>query len=116
MNKLIELKNAVKSKVLFRTEDGVNIFEGDEFWYVTTKGFNLWTKTCDSMSGGWYVNSKKVGDIPFSTKEAAENYILMNKLSLSLNDVFTIYPKCNKEHNFITSQALKLIQLAKSKL
>jgi hypothetical protein len=73
---------------LFTTEDGVDIFEGDEFWYVTTKGFKLWTKTCDSMSGGWAVNAKKVGDIPFSTKEAAEEYVLMKTPLLCLEDIF----------------------------
>ena len=100
-------------KVLFTTEDGVDIFEGDEFWYVTTKGFNLWTKTCDSMSGGWAVNAKKVGDIPFSTKEAAEEYILMNKPSqITLTDIKQWWLGSIYSDEILES----LIKLVKSKL
>lgn len=109
------LKSLVKSKVLFRTEDGVNIFEGDEFWYVTTKGFNLWTKTCDSMSGAWAVNAKRVGDIPFSTREAAEEYILMNKPCLSWKDVLKLTHKNGVNNITQTYKTKKLRDLVKEK-
>lgn len=51
---------------LFRTEDGIDIYEGDS--YVTMKQHGYGKKY-------------------FSTKEAAEEYILMNKPCLSINDL-----------------------------
>lgn len=77
MNKLIELKNAVKSKILFRTEDDVDIFEGDRVYSVTPN-------FCIGYSGS--LKYKPI-QLCFSTKEAVEEYILMNKPSLSINDV-----------------------------
>jgi len=102
----IDLTNAVKSKpILFTTEDGVDIFEGD-FSYFLTNNFVL--KNKDTYYGGgehsgWY----------FSTKEKAEKYILMNKPCLSLNDVGKFYKKLLDFSNG-NSQGLK--ELVKSKL
>lgn len=66
-------------KPLFISEDSKEIFEGDEFWFVNK---NLNFKPTKSKN---YVKNSRV--LYFSTKEAAENYILMNKPVLSLKDV-----------------------------
>ena len=65
---------------LFTTEDGVDIFEGDEYWKVLpNSNYGLHHLTC--------VDSDLQPSWTFSTKEAAEEYVLMNKPCLSINDV-----------------------------
>ena len=112
-------------KPLFTTEDGVDILpkEDGEFQYWSLK-LDSWkisnaphilnsnkiipTKTEDLLRG--------CNELRFSTREAAEEYILMNKPCLSLNDVFNIYPKLKRNSKTIwTKHALKLKELAKSK-
>lgn len=71
---------------LFTTEDGVDIFEGDEFYSTHKDGLGSILKyTGHSLENA----SKKQKDfVDFSTKEKAEEYILMNKPVLSLSDVW----------------------------
>lgn len=104
LNDLLKVKNP-----LFRTEDGVEIFEGDKTCWI-----NNWTVT---NFADWKRNNNEK-ELHFSTKEAAEEYILMNKPCLSLNDVFEVYPEFKKEDpvNKRTFHAEKLINLVKSKL
>jgi len=74
----------IKTKTpLFTTEDGVEIFEGDSFsWFcIHNEGWTAHNEIGNpsiSFSG----NAKT-----FSSKEKAEQYILMNKPCLSLNDI-----------------------------
>jgi hypothetical protein len=84
----VSLENAKHCKeILFKTEDGVDIYEGNKF---TTINKNLNIKTLQSFTGG-YISIPDNKHIGFSTKEKAEEYILMNKPCLSLNDVFNIF-------------------------
>lgn len=93
----------IKVEKLFITEDGVDIYEGDKYW----------------INDGWYRTIQKdtlrkylppnASDKAFSTKEAAEEYILMNKPCLSLDDVIN---KCGGGTNFED----ELLKLVKSKL
>lgn len=76
-----------KKQPLFTTEDGVEIFEND---YVAIVNLGNWIITDHIADSGWdkeynpnYGNTYK----RFSTKEAVEEYILMNKPCLSINDV-----------------------------
>ena len=70
-------------KVLFRTEDGVDIFEGDEVTSVNLD--TLKTHATTPVNTG---ESLKYGNYKhFSTKEAAEDYIIFNIPRLSINDV-----------------------------
>lgn len=69
-----------KIKVLFKTEDGVEIFEGDTYYKVVNKSFQL--LIMEKASKGESLKSKI-----FSTKEKAEEYIIMNKPCLTINDV-----------------------------
>lgn len=62
---------------LFKTEDGVDIYEGDHWVRVRLSDFSIL---------GIYGDA--IGTIKtFSTKEAAEEYILMNQPCLCLNDI-----------------------------
>ena len=71
---------------LFTTEDDVDIFEGDNFYSTR--------KDCSGIiikykGNSFEIASKKHKDfVDFSTKEKAEEYILMNKPVLSLSDVW----------------------------
>ena len=66
---------------LFTTEDGVDIFEGDYSYGVHNSKFDIVAIK--------HVNTVYVTDnfIEFSTKEKAEEYILMNKPCLSLKEI-----------------------------
>ena len=105
--------------ILFTTKDGVNIFKGNEYWFVVESEHSFLNSykplkhICD------WDNTEKppLGYVQFSTKEKAEEYILWNKPCLSLNDVASIYPGVNKNHsNTPSHQAERLKELVKSKI
>lgn len=97
----------IYKKPLFTTEDGVDIFKGNKYFTVGIKNVKHLFKIV-----GPYVNPKATeptGDILyFSTKEAAEEYILMNKPCLSINDLL------NRGFAFVDLKYLT--KLVKSKL
>lgn len=66
---------------LFITEDGKEIFKGDKFWFADKYKFSEGT-ACDSDIRPTLKH--------FSTKEAAENYVVCNKPCLSFHDVSKI--------------------------
>lgn len=68
---------------LFTTEDGVDIFEGGNCFPVT-KDFKLQKTYCDARLDG-----RSEYRLYFSTEQKAEEYILMNKPCLSLNDLYS---------------------------
>jgi hypothetical protein len=109
-----KLKDLKKSKQpLFTTEDGVDIYEYDAIWVVSSNFNTIYTTAFSNKYG----NSKTAYKIVFSNKKAAEEYILWNKPCLSLNDVASIYPGVNKNHsNTPSHQAERLKELVKSKL
>ena len=100
------LQTLIKWKQLFTTEDGVDIFKGDKYWKVNNY-LNLSNrqKATGSTSD---LNPAKY----FSTKEKAEEYILMNKPCLSLNDIenamdqtsYLISSKLNKFRDYLKSK------------
>jgi hypothetical protein len=108
INKILHIK-----KPLFTTEDGVDIFEGDDYFELLNleKIFKVKLEKNKILTSK---NSRKV----FSTKEAAEEYIFSNKPCLSLNDVAQVFVSINrKQYNgkyYI--QAEKIRKLVKSKL
>jgi hypothetical protein len=95
-------------KPLFTTEDGVDIFEDDDC-YIIHNWFPLKTKAFSNDCG----NTKTAYKFVFSTKEAAEEYILMNKPCLSINDVLSMNQWNLTETK--TSTTNKLKKLVKSK-
>ncbi len=76
----INLLTAKKAKQpLFKTADGVDIYEGDNWVRIRLSDFSIL---------GIYGDA--IGKIKtFSTKEAAEEYVIMNKPCLSINDIIT---------------------------
>ena len=69
---------------LFTTEDGVDIFEGDKYYPVNKTYWivNEPENTCKINYETYHKNTNN-----FSTKEKAEEYILMNKPVLSLKEI-----------------------------
>lgn len=97
--------NIKKSKpILFTTEDGVSIYEGDYYWYIRH----------DDTIGT--ANSSRPplpkGKATFSTIEAAKEYVLMNKPCLSIKDVSDIDAATESGKEFVQA----LIKKAKEKL
>lgn len=117
----VGINDVVKSEVLFRTEDDVEIRKGDEYWFVNLieddviiKLYNKWYLGKGVMYADTSFNPKKFKY--FSTEEAAREYLMWNKPVLSLKDVASIYPGINKNHNTPSHQAEQLKELVKSKL
>lgn len=98
---LINCKKLKQS--LFTTEDGVDIYENDRYYSIAIKDHDLHPKIKKLFNinkptlwkiAGPYINPKATEPtsdvLYFSTKEAAEEYILMNKPCLSINDLLKI--------------------------
>jgi hypothetical protein len=102
------VQKVVKPKPLFVTEDGVEVFKGQTFYEVCIY---------DAGKSSWCPIAESVLHEPpyaafyryFSTKEAAEEYILLNKPCLSVNDLKGLW--CLER---VSVEELK--ELAKSKL
>lgn len=82
--------------ILFRTEDGVDIKLGDSYFVVENvlllpmPSTNIREFSCNDSSVYLNFVNKPYFKI-FSTKEAAEEYVIMNKPCLSLKDVLESY-------------------------
>lgn len=104
---------------LFTTEDGVNLYsDKDEVFSIERGCFELfhtyYGKSICTYINGWYsqqfnnlthsahehsdavIKDIKEKFIFFSTKEKAEEYILMNKPCLSLNDLLSVWSSQNQ--------------------
>lgn len=119
ISKTIEnIKHA--KKPLFTTEDGVEISKGDSVWSVN---INDWCyRGGFSADDSWNQKQAKFnGYLYFSTEEKAQEYILMNKPMLSLNDLLDVwgvgaeYPQ-QKEHYKKSDLFSNFKELAKKKL
>lgn len=103
-----------KKEVLFTTEDGVGIHEGDT--YYTLEPDNNWYLYYSGAAGDG--SGKRTIAKYFSTKEAAEDWVLYHKPMLSVKDVYKV---CNRawirgEGNPTSNFDRELKELAKSKL
>jgi hypothetical protein len=77
-----------RKQPLFTTEDSIDIFENDTFYIVHNTNWN--NIQCIAQKNATFsIDSTK----KFSTKGKAEEYILMNKPCLSLNEIIEIYKK-----------------------
>lgn len=72
---------------LFTTEDGVDIFEGDEYYYINSNFNDPWKIINTKADCPDIINKNDLNYKRFSTKEKAEEYILLNKPCLSINDI-----------------------------
>jgi hypothetical protein len=85
LNLNVELISTIKHKdklPLFTTEDGVDIFEGNNYWFYNGE--------CIIGFSSAYIKTGGVLYGSFSTKEKADEYVLMNTRCLSLSDVFDV--------------------------
>jgi len=108
----IGLNNFQKVKQpLFTTEDDVDIFEGDEYCTIEKDTLRYRIKEIAKKN-----SAGKNQDLLyyFSTKEKAEEYIIMNKPCLSLNDFNSLNETNEKALIGITLKKLK--ELVKTKL
>lgn len=80
---------------LFTTEDEVSIKEGDNYWFIWVRGKHL--PNYQTLYHPYFVENATKLDLDeywskdarfFSTKKAAEDYIINNKPCLSFNDVW----------------------------
>lgn len=103
------VKKIEKPKPLFVTEDGVNVYLDYRIWWVRKSDFEV--DFHDFYKGeSWYPERF----LYFSTKEKAEEYILMNKPLLSFSDLESFSYRKTDYRMEIDVPALK--QLAKAKL
>lgn len=90
-------------KPLFTTMDGVEIFEGDKIWRINGLWHVLDHISADNLHAKW-------SEDWFSSKKAAEEYILMNKPCMSVNDIIS------QTEDAMSRTQGKLRSIAKSKL
>lgn len=96
---------------LLTTEDGKDIYEGDEYWFVSDQYHLLHQITANN----YLIERNKYKR--FSTEEAAKEYILMNKPCLSVNDVEKICILMYSREDYEQILNLnKLKELAKQKI
>lgn len=102
------LKNVKKAKSpLFKTEDGVDIYNSTQVYFIR----KTWIISSFNADYDCIGVSKNLGfDKYFSTKEAAEEYIILNKPCLSINDITNIISWLG------TAPQNRLKELVKSKL
>lgn len=84
--KSIRFKEVETKPLLFVTEDRVEIYEGDEYFRVFIKDMVLYENRTYASSGYNYSMMSKQAK-HFSTKEAALDYIILNKPCLSINEI-----------------------------
>lgn len=100
--KSLSIQELIKFKVpLFRTKDGVEIFEGNPV-YGVSKDFQLLYMSYAVKSDNDFVKT-------FSTKEKAKEYVLMTKPCLSIREIESIVP-------YYIGEREKLIKIAETKL
>lgn len=92
---LIEDKHLkIDSKLpLFKTEDGVDVYEDDSVYWVINNEYTYQLTICKN-----HITVLKNNDVYkiFSTEEKAREYVLMNKPYLSINDVISIIDNSSK--------------------
>lgn len=97
--------------VLFTTEDGVDIREGDN--YCKVNDHSNYSIVSGFTAEGFHNDYK---GLKFSTKEKAEEYILMNKSCLSLSEVISVLNMPLYKNHTSTKFKLELENLVKYKL
>ncbi len=112
----IETLSKVKQPIpLFTTEDGIEIFEGDRVWFVNDA---MHVDQYDFIKMGgendlkYYPNWYKY----FSTKEKAEDWILMNRPCLSVNDLLVLNDRMGTDVFGKELLRNNLIELVKGKM
>lgn len=107
----LECAKHSKKQPLFKTEDGVDIFEGD-IYYIVNTSYTVYHMRAQRKHIQSYPGAKL-----FSTAEAANEYRLLHKPCLSIKDIQPTVGLCNNttyvDLNLLTK---KLKELVKSKI
>jgi hypothetical protein len=69
---------------LFKTEDGESVYKGGSYYWVNVTYESYWSVICQHEA---ICDANTAGVKTFSTKEAAQNWVLLNKPVLSVNDI-----------------------------
>jgi len=93
---------ASKKTPLFTTEDGVEIFEGDKFYYPN---IHIWKTIISEADKRVLIFIRLNKYKPFSTKEKSEEYILLNKPCLSVNEIIAVIPGFNFHKEILIAKA-----------
>lgn len=104
----------IEKKLLFTTEDGIDIFEEGVKVFTVDRDFNFAIdkiKICKPFDKNYPLKHWYKGTKIFSSQEASDNYILMNKPCLSIAEVVNF--KGSRDSNFLE---MDLKELVKSKL
>ena len=110
--------------ILFRTEDGVDIRKGDRYFVIENvlliphvSRNNIKEFSCDDSGRHLNFINKPYFKI-FSTKEAAEEYLIMNKPCLSLKEVLESYKFFHVAGQYLnqTATLIALRKLIKEKI
>ena len=88
-----EFWELVKEKPLFITEDKVEIFNGDNYWFVVKSDLEIvkaWIPRLHICDWDYSGEHKKppLGHVQFSTEKAAKDWIHLNKPQYSMQDIF----------------------------
>jgi hypothetical protein len=98
-------------KPLFTTEDGVDIFRGSSYYNVNSL-FNI--KKCKIIKDLTSFEKKVFYNLNnnncFSTRTAAEEYVLMNKPCLSINNIMSVTYNPTESKISTTYKLIKLVQ------
>ncbi len=98
---------------LFTTEDGKDVYEGDEVWWINVSYESYWA--INSMKADIGCVGYHTGEKYFSTEQAAKEYIFHKKPSLCFDDVVSCVIPTNKPlWKFIDEEKLK--KLVKQKI
>ena len=112
LNKIEKYREAV-----FTTFDNVEIYKNQSYWGLHTKTWLL-----EYVDGGinYDLKENELSDstyLTFAKKENLEEYILMNKPVLSLNDLLSVWCSANEFHVYEKSPLFQNFKnLAKTKL
>lgn len=91
---LIQELNKFKTP-LFTTKDSVDIFKGDIVYFVKINKYDDWENHYITVVD----ETSAKNHIRFSTKEKAEEYVLMNEKSLSPNDILNVWSELSDYSN-----------------
>lgn len=99
----ITFKVIEEKPIIFTTEDGVDIREGDKFWMVLEPDWS--TRIHSKIARENSIKNTRETVKYFSTESKAEEYLFINSKSLSIDDVIKALIGANKI--YITAHAIK---------
>lgn len=89
----LEFVKKLNNKPLFKTEDGVEVFKGDS--YCKVNNYSNYSVVIGFVAQGAQDNYK---GLKFSTKEAADEYVKMNKPEFSRNQIIEMLDKITNQN------------------